>query len=106
MPDITVQRHGDRWSVAEEGAGSPSKEFPTREAAEMAARQMAAGGTVEVREEDPTGLADRQDPSAGEPTHGGAADAGGEGSVDGPGLPGASRGDLAGEEARERQSGL
>ena len=106
MPDITVQRHGDRWSVADEGAGSPTKEFPTREAAEMAARQMAAGGKVQVREEDPTGLADRQDPSAGEPTHGGPADSGGEGSDQGPGLSGAPRGDLTGEEARERQSGL
>jgi hypothetical protein len=72
----------------------------------MAARQMAAGGTVEVREEDPTGLADRQDPSAGEPTHGGPSESGGEGSGHGSGLPGAPRGDLTGEEARERQSGL
>ena len=106
MPDITVQRHGDRWSVAEQGAASPAKEFPTREAAEMAARQMAGGGTVDVREVDPTGLANSQDPSAGEPTHGGPADSGGGGSDQGPGLPGGPRGDLTGEEARERQSGL
>jgi hypothetical protein len=56
MPDITVFPHGDRWSVAEQGAESPSKEFPSREAAELAARQMSAGGAVEVLEEDPTGL--------------------------------------------------
>ena len=56
MPDVTVHRHGDRWSVLERGAESPVKEFPTREAAELAARQLAAGGRVEVVEEDPTGL--------------------------------------------------
>ena len=46
MPDITVHRHGDRWAVAEAGAESPVKEFPTREAAELAAQQMAGGGAV------------------------------------------------------------
>lgn len=56
MPDITVQRHGDRWSVLEQGSESPAKEFPTREAAEVAARQIAAGGSVRVVEDDPTGL--------------------------------------------------
>lgn len=58
MPDITVHRHGDRWAVKEHGAESPVKEFPTREAAELAARQMADGGTVNVVDEDPTGLGD------------------------------------------------
>lgn len=53
MPDITVHRHGDRWAVGEEGAESPVKEFLTRQAAELAARQMAAGGKVNVVEEDP-----------------------------------------------------
>ena len=73
MPDIRVHRHGDRWSVMEPGAESPSKEFPTREAAEMAARQLAAGGSVEVVEDDPTGL-DRTEPGdAGEPGHGAGA---------------------------------
>jgi hypothetical protein len=67
MPDITVHRHGDRWAIREQGADSPVKEFPSREAAELAARQMAAGGTVEVVEQDPTGLDDVQDPGAGEP---------------------------------------
>jgi uncharacterized protein DUF2188 len=65
MPDITVHRHGDRWSVAEAGAESPIKEFPSREAAELAARDMAAGGSVNVVEDDPTGLADVQDHGAG-----------------------------------------
>jgi hypothetical protein len=67
MPDITVHRHGDRWAIFEQGAQSPAKEFPSLEAAELAARQMAAGGSVEVVEDDPTGLADVQDPDAGEP---------------------------------------
>ena len=67
MPDITVHRHGDRWAVVETGAGSPVKEFPTRQAAELAAQQMAAGGAVNVVEDDPTGLADVQDHGAGEP---------------------------------------
>jgi hypothetical protein len=66
MPDITVHRHGDRWAVAEAGAESPVKEFPTREAAELAARQMAAGGAVEVVEEDPTGLDQSSPENAGE----------------------------------------
>jgi hypothetical protein len=60
MPDITVHRHGDRWAVKEAGAESPVKEFPSREAAELAARDMAGGGAVEVIEDDPTGLAGSQ----------------------------------------------
>jgi hypothetical protein len=67
MPDITVHRHGDRWAVKERGAESPIKEFPTREAAELAARQMADGRTVNVVEDDPTGLDAVQDHGAGEP---------------------------------------
>ena len=67
MPDIRVHRHGDRWAVDEPGAESPVKEFPSSEAAELAARQMAAGGAVEVVDEDPTGLDAVQDPDAGEP---------------------------------------
>jgi hypothetical protein len=67
MPDFTVHRHGDRWAVKEQGAESPVKEFPSRDAAEVAARQMAEGGAVEVVENDPTGLADVQDPDAGAP---------------------------------------
>ncbi len=56
MPDVIVSRHADRWSVAMRGQESPVEEHPTREAAELAARDLAAGGTVEVIEDDPTGL--------------------------------------------------
>jgi Uncharacterized protein conserved in bacteria (DUF2188) len=56
MAEITVFPHGDRWAVVERGAASPTQEFPTRDAAEMAARSMAGGAAVEVLEEDPTGL--------------------------------------------------
>jgi hypothetical protein len=56
MPDVTVHRHGDRWAVAESGAESPLREFETRAAAESAARQLAAGGAVEVLDEDPSTL--------------------------------------------------
>ncbi len=65
MPDITVHPHGERWAVLEAGAESPIKEFGTRAAAELAARDMADGGRIEVLEDDPSGLA--EDPSAGEP---------------------------------------
>jgi hypothetical protein len=56
MPDITVQRHGDRWAVLEAGSESATKEFETREAAELEARHLAAGGEITVTEDDPTGL--------------------------------------------------
>jgi hypothetical protein len=65
MPDYTVHPHGERWAVREAGAESPIKEFGTREAAELAARDLAAGGEVTVSEHDPSGL--REDPQAGEP---------------------------------------
>jgi hypothetical protein len=65
MADITVHRHGDRWAVKERGAESPVKEFPTREAAELAARQMADGGAVEVVEDDPTGVGEDHDSAEG-----------------------------------------
>lgn len=90
MPDITVHPHGDRWAVLQQGAESPIKEFPTREAAELAARQMAEGGAVEVLEDDPTGLADVQDHDAGEPA---------------PEEPKISAGDPA-ERSRQPQTGL
>jgi hypothetical protein len=61
MPDIVVTRHGARWAVGEADAASPTEEFETREAAESAARALAAGGSVDVREEDTSGL--------GEDTH-------------------------------------
>jgi hypothetical protein len=66
MPDITVHRHGDRWAIREQGADSPVKEFPSREAAEVAARQMAGGGSVEVVEDDPTGLGAVENPERGD----------------------------------------
>jgi hypothetical protein len=72
MPEITVFPHGDRWAVAERGAASPSKEFPSREAAELAARQMAGGGAVEVLEEDPTGLGHVEPDDAGRDERAGA----------------------------------
>jgi hypothetical protein len=100
MADITVHRHGDRWAVKETGKGSPIQEFPTREAAELAASQMARGGTVEVIEEDPTGLAEVQDPGAGEPTHGTPAEAAPGGME-----PKVSAGDPL-ERSREPQTGL
>ena len=90
MPDITVHRHGDRWAVHEAGAESPAKEFPSREAAELAARQMAGGGSVQVVEDDPTGLADVQDHGAGQAE---------------PPDPKISAGDPA-ERSREQQGGL
>ena len=100
MTDITVHRHGDRWAVREAGAESPIKEFPTREAAELAARQIADGGAVEVLEEDPTGLAAVQDPGAGEPAHGTPAEA-----EPGAGEPKVTAGDPA-ERSRQLQTGL
>ena len=91
MPDITVHRHGDRWAVAEPGAASPTKEFPTREAAELAARDLAAGGSVHIVEDDPTGLEGSRPENAGESER---VDAG---APDGVG---------AEEGVRERQAGL
>jgi hypothetical protein len=67
MPDLIVHPHGERWAVLEVGAESPIKELGTREAAELAARDLADGGQVEVREHDPSGL--REDPGSGQPVH-------------------------------------
>jgi hypothetical protein len=67
MPDITIHRHGERWALHEAGAESPTKEFGTREAAEHAAHALAAGGNVEVRDEDPTGLRDSRQPIEDQP---------------------------------------
>jgi hypothetical protein len=72
MPDITVHRHGDRWAVADTGSASPAQEFSTRAAAERAARQLAGeDGRVDVREDDPTGLAGTPAPTEGEPVESG-----------------------------------
>jgi Uncharacterized protein conserved in bacteria (DUF2188) len=100
MADITVHRHGDRWAVKDARAESPIKEFPTREAAELAAEQMADGGRIDVLEEDPTGLDAVQDPDAGEPAHGTATEAGPGGTQ-----PKPTAGDAL-ERSREPQTGL
>ncbi len=91
MPDITVHRHGDRWAVAEPGAESPTKEFPTREAAELAARDLAAGGTVRVLDEDPTSLSGGANADVGGPERGDDLPSPGVGAEEG---------------IRERQAGL
>jgi hypothetical protein len=67
MAKISVFPHGDRWAVSAHGEESPSKEFPTREAAELAARELAGGGEVEVLEQDPTGLGGVAPRDAGQP---------------------------------------
>jgi hypothetical protein len=69
MPDITVHRHGSRWAVREQGSESPIEEFPSREAAEMAARQRAGGGTVRVEEDDPTSLEAEDRAGGADPDH-------------------------------------
>jgi hypothetical protein len=66
MPDVTVHPHGGRWAVVEAGAASPVEEFPTREAAESAGRRLAAGGAVEVLDEDPMGLGSTRPPGGAE----------------------------------------
>ena len=85
MPDITVQRHGDRWAVVE--GGSVTAEYETRGAAESAARARADGGKIDVREDDPSGL----DQAAAEPEQT---------------VTDAARGVDARERARSTQSGL
>jgi hypothetical protein len=66
MPDVTVHPHGGRWTVAEAGVSSPTQEFATREAAESAAHRLAAGGAVQVLDEDPTGLDESRPPGGAE----------------------------------------
>jgi hypothetical protein len=79
MPDVTVHPHGTRWAVSTSDTSSPVNEFETREAAVIAARDLADGGAVEVRDEDPSGLRERggddgpEDARAGEPLDGLAA---------------------------------
>jgi hypothetical protein len=59
MPDVTVHPHGDRWAVAPADASSPTSEFETREEAELAARDLAEGGAVDVLDLDPSKLEER-----------------------------------------------
>jgi hypothetical protein len=69
MPDVTVHPHGTRWAVATSDTSSPVNEFETREAAVIAARDLADGGDVAVLEEDPTGLEERGGPRTGALDH-------------------------------------
>jgi hypothetical protein len=48
MPDVHVERHGDRWSVRLEGDDAPVFESYTREEAEAEGRRRADGGEVHV----------------------------------------------------------
>ena len=89
MPDVIVSRHADRWSVTLHGDDSALEEHSSREAAEMAARRLAAGGTVSVREDDATGL---EENAAGDTTRNEATPA--------------PRGVCAPEGARDPQAGL
>jgi hypothetical protein len=69
MPDVTVHPHGTRWAVSTSDASSPVNEFETRDAAVIAARDLAEGGAVDVRDEDPSGLRERGGPRAGASGH-------------------------------------
>ena len=69
MPDVTVHPHGTRWAVATSDTSSPVNEFETREAAVLAARDLADGGEVAVLEEDPAGLDERGGPREGAEGH-------------------------------------
>jgi hypothetical protein len=64
-----------RVRFGHEVAGAPVRVFATDCGHPSAASQMASGGTVEVLEDDPTGLADSQDPDVGKPEHGTPAEA-------------------------------
>ena len=67
MDPIEVVPHGgNRWSVRESADAPPVSEYPTREEAELAARDLARqrGAEVVVRDEDPTGLDAVQDHEA------------------------------------------
>ena len=88
MTHVIVRRHGDRWAVVEPGAHGATKEFETREAAEAAATELAAGRSVAVREDDFGGLPEQDGVTA--PEH----------EAEGP------TGVAAAERARSPQSGL
>jgi Uncharacterized protein conserved in bacteria (DUF2188) len=46
MPDIHIERHGDRWAVKEGPEATPFFESYTREEAEAEARRRAQGGEI------------------------------------------------------------
>jgi hypothetical protein len=48
MPDIYIERHGDRWAIKDDPDGTPFFESYTREEALSAARLRARGGEVIV----------------------------------------------------------
>jgi len=67
MDPIEVVPHGgNRWGVKDRPDAPPVSEYPTREEAELAARDLARrrGAEVVVRDEDPTGLDAVQDHEA------------------------------------------
>lgn len=49
MPDVHLERHGDRWAVVLAGDDTPIFESYTRAEAESEARRRADGGEVVVR---------------------------------------------------------
>jgi hypothetical protein len=61
MTEIEVVAHGDRWAVRV--SGDTRSEHLTRQEAEMEARRLG-DADPDVREDDPTGLADVQSGSA------------------------------------------
>jgi hypothetical protein len=79
--------------TAAAGFAFENRDKVAREAAELAARQMADGGTVDVVEEDPSGLDTGRDADPA----GQAGDAGG---------PESAEAVDAAERSRERQAGL
>lgn len=48
MPDITIERHGDRWAVRDAPGATPIFESYTLQEAESEARRRAEGGQVRV----------------------------------------------------------
>ena len=68
MPDVTVHPHGNRWAVATSDSSSSVGEFETREAALSSARELAAGGHVEVLADDPSTLIEPHGEPAAEET--------------------------------------
>jgi hypothetical protein len=89
MDAITVRRHGTRWAVFTGTDTAPAAEYDSRELAEVAARQQAAGREVVVEDEGDTAL-------------GGGGGAGDQGDHVEPRGPGSTTGDPS----RETQAGL
>lgn len=52
MPDVHIERHGDRWSVRLDGDDAPVFESYTQEEAEAEGRRRAEGGEVRVSGEE------------------------------------------------------